>query len=234
MAYPIAAPSSRGGRPPPARACSGCPSSSSRFAQTRSASSRRSTESSMTRNSSPAKRATRSLARTAAARRCASSCSTASPMSWPNSSLTRLKWLMSMNRTTKGRGSPRRRCCTMRSSTQRISASRFASPVNGSVSRRLCISEKLRARSPSSSLRVDSASAPVLPWPTPRAAAASWRNSFVTVDSTSMPVSITTTAANAASSTVRRKLSMMPCRKSCRGTATMMSQSSPASSVSRA
>ncbi len=83
-------------------------------------------------------------------------------------------------------------------------------------------------------MRVDSAIGTVLPSPTRRAAVASRRSSRVTVASTSVPVRITTIAATAASSTVRRKLSMMPCRKSVRGTATMMSQSRPASSVRRA
>mmetsp|Transcript_1044 Transcript_1044/g.2742 ORF Transcript_1044/g.2742 Transcript_1044/m.2742 type:complete len:227 (-) Transcript_1044:240-920(-) len=81
------------------------------------------------RNSSPPQRTIRSSSRTASRSRRAISTRTASPAAWPNASLMRLKWSMSIRKTLAARPPSPDRLFTAAWKWRRL-----ARPVSGSVS----------------------------------------------------------------------------------------------------
>ena len=105
-------------------------SASSSLRATWAIASRLRTPGSSTMNSSPPKRATRSVLRTRSPRRLARVLSSASPAAWPSESLTRLKWSRSMN-SSASRVSEAR-AATIRCSSWLNSAWRLARPVSAS------------------------------------------------------------------------------------------------------
>jgi len=102
----------------------------SSFCVASSTSARCSTPGSSTMNSSPPKRATRSVERRLWMMRCATVCSSVSPIRWPSESLTRLKWSRSMNSSASCESLLR--APVMRCSSVSMKLIRFGSCVSAS------------------------------------------------------------------------------------------------------
>ncbi|OIQ67659.1 hypothetical protein GALL_507610 [mine drainage metagenome] len=140
-ASPIVMPTSALRPLPSSKRCSTMPCSRCAAAASCSRAQRGSRPSNTMANSSPPSRATMSLRRRARPKRCATSCSSASPASWPHMSLTGLK--SSRSTTPTASASPLRAARASASGSCCSSARRFGNPVIESwvarCSKRCCI-----------------------------------------------------------------------------------------------